>query len=137
MTQLREIIPQEEILHALLLDYFLGKRKPTQATQNAREETNAFLETHLGEEAPYLREQVASTLDGLVRSSSLVETANSWFRPYLDTRKGASQPFLDLIRLYRNTRTYRRGKRKGHSPFELLGVSRTEDWLSLVGLPRS
>jgi len=137
LTQLRERIPQEELLQALLLDYFLGKRKPTQAIEKAREKTNAFLETHLGEQAPLLQKQVASTLDGLVRSSSLVETANSWMRPYLNTRKGVSQPFLDLIRLYRNTRTYRRGKRKGHSPFELLGVSLPEDWLSMVGLPRS
>lgn len=137
LAQLREIIPTKEILHALLLDYFLGKRKPTQAIEKAREKANAFLETHLGEQAPLLREQVASTLDGLVRSSSLVETANSWLRPYLNTRKGVSQSFLDLVRLYRNTRTYRRGKRKGHSPFELLGVSLPEDWLELVGLARS
>ena len=137
LTQLREAIPQEEILHALLLDYFLGKRKPTQAIQKVREKVDTFVETHMGEQAPLLREQVASTLDGLVRSSSLVETANSWLRPYLNTRKGVSQPFLDLIRLYRNTRTYRRGKRKGHAPFELLGVSLPEDWLEVVGLPRS
>ena len=95
------------------------------------------METHLGDQAACLREQVASLLDGLVRSSALVENANSWLRPYLNTRKGSSQAFLDLVRLYRNTRTYRRGKRKGHSPFELLGLSLPEDWLSLVGLPRT
>ena len=137
VTQLRERIPQQELLHALLLDYFLGRRKPTPAIQKAREKATALVETHLGEQAPLLQEQVASTLDGLLRSSSLVETTNSWLRPYLNTRKGASQPFLDLVRLYRNTRTYRRGKRKGHSPFELLGISFPEDWLSLVGLPRA
>lgn len=137
LSQLRERIPQEEILHALLLDYFLGKRTSTQAIQKAQQKANAFLKTHLGEEVPRLRAQVASLLDDLVRSSSLVETANSWLRPYLSTRKGASQGFLDLVRLYRNTRTYRRGKRKGHSPFELLGLAVPEDWLSLVGLPRT
>ncbi len=137
LAHLRELLPHEEILQALLLEYFLGRRKQTQATQAALTKAKAFLETHLGEHAPLLREQVAWILDGLVRSSALVETANSWLRPYLSTRKGASQGFLDLIRLYRNTRTYRRGKRKGHSPFELLGLSLSEDWLSLVGLPRT
>lgn len=137
LAHLREAIPQEEILQALLLEYFLRRRTPTRATQAVLTQANVFVETHLGQQAAPLREQVASLLDGLVRSSALVETANSWLRPYLDTRKGASQGFLDLVRLYRNTRTYRRGKRKGHSPFELLGLSLPEDWLALVGLPRT
>jgi len=138
LAALRESLPHEEGLQALLLEYFLGRRKhPSRATQKALEKTKAFLETHLGDQAACLREQVASLLDGLVRSSALVETANSWLRPYLNTRKGSSQAFLDLVRLYRNTRTYRRGKRKGHSPFELLGLSLPEDWLCLVGLPRT
>lgn len=137
LVHLREAIPQQEILQALLLEYFLGRRKQSRATQAALTKAQAFLETHLGEHAVLLREQVASLLAGLVRSSALVETANSWLRPYLNTRKGVSQGFLDLVRLYRNTRTYRRGKRKGHSPFELLGLSLSEDWLSLGGLPRT
>ena len=137
LSTLQKTIPQPEILQALLLDYFLRKRKPTQTTQHALEKTNAFIEEKIGEQATLRREQVASTLDDLIRSSALVETANSWLRPYLNIRKGSSQPFLDLIRLYRNTRTYRRGKRKEHSPFELLGISLPEDWLELVGLPRN
>jgi len=138
LAALREIIPQEEFLQALLLEYLLGRRKkPSRATQAALEKTKAFVEIHLGDQAACLREQVASLLDALVRSSALVETANSWLRPYLNTRKGSSQAFLDLVRLYRNTRTYRRGKRKGHSPFELLGLSLPEDWLSMVGLPQT
>ena len=137
LAALREIIPPEEELQALLLEYFLGRKKSSPATQKALEKTKAFVETHLGDQAACLRAQVASLLDGLVRSSALVENANSWLRPYLNTRKGSSQAFLDLVRLYRNTRTYRRGKRKGHSPFELLGLSLPEDWLSLVGLART
>lgn len=137
LAALREIIPPEEELQALLLEYFLGRKKSSPATQKALEKTKAFVETHLGDQAACLRAQVAALLDGLVRSSALVENANSWLRPYLNTRKGSSQAFLDLVRLYRNTRTYRRGKRKGHSPFELLGLSLPEDWLSLVGLART
>lgn len=137
LAQLQRLIPHPEGLQALLVEDFLGRRKPSPATQAALKKAQALGEFHFGEQTPLLREQVASILDGLVRSSALVETANSWLRPYLSTRKGVSQGFLDLIRLYRNTRTYRRGKRKGHSPFELLGVALPEDWLSLVGLPRS
>jgi len=137
LAELREAIPQEELLQALLLEYFLSRRKkPSGATQAALEKAQSFVETHLGQQAVPLREQVASLLDGLVRSSALVETANSWLRPYLNTRKGVSQEFLDLVRLYRNARTSQRGKRKGHPPYELLGLSLPEDWLSLVGLPR-
>ena len=137
LSTLQKTIPQPEFLQALLLDYFLRKRKPTQATQLTLQKTNAFIKEKMGDQATLLREQIASTLDDLIRSSALVETANSWLSPYLNTRKGSSQPFLDLIRLYRNTRTYRRGKRKGHSPFELLGISLPKDWLEMVGLPRN
>jgi hypothetical protein len=137
LAELREILPHEEVLQALLLEYFLGRRKPSQAMQGALKKAKAFVETHLGEQAVLLREEGASLLDPLVRSSALVETANSWLRPYLNTRKGVSQGFLDLIRMYRNTRTSRRGKRKDHSPFDLLGVALPKDWLSLVGLPQS
>ena len=138
LAELREALPQEEILQALLLEYFLSRRKkPSRATQKALEKTKVFVETHLGEQVALLRAQVASSLDGLVRSSALVENANSWLRPYLNARKGVLQPFLDLVRLYHHARPYRRGKRKGHSPYELLGLSLPEDWLSLVGLPRT
>ena len=133
---LQQTIPRPEILQTLLLEYFLGKRKSTPATQTSLEKAQAFLQDHLGEKAVLLRQQVASLLDEVVRSSSLVETANSWLRPYLNTRKDTSQAFLDLIRLYRNI-TYRRGKRKTHSPFQLLGIPVPEDWLSLVGLPQT
>lgn len=137
LAALRAAIPQEEILQALLWAYFLRRRKPSRATQAALAQAEAFLEAHLGPQAVSLKQQVASLLDGLPRSSALVETTASWLRPYLDPRKGVSQGFLDLVRLYHNSRTYRRGKRKGHSPLELLGLSVGEDWLALVGLPRS
>ena len=96
-----------------------------------------LLSDYLGQQADLLRNQVASTLDGLLRSSALVENANSRLRPYLNSRKGVSQGFLDLLALYLNSKTYRRGKRKGHNPFELLGVEISDDWLELVRLPRN
>ena len=82
LAQLREAIPQEALLQALLLEYFLRRRKkPSPAMQTALEKAKAFLEPPLSEQASPLRAQVALLLDGLIRSSALVEHANSWLRP--------------------------------------------------------
>ena len=138
LSQLHKLIPDEELLQMLLMEYFLKKKKKlTQSSKKALNEVENFLSSYLGPKADFTRKQVALILDGLLRSSALVENANSRIRPYLNSRKGVSQGFLDLLALYLNSKTYRRGKRKGHTPFELLGVYIPDDWLKLVGLPRN
>ena len=81
-----------------------------------------------------LIEQVYGTLDEIVQSSRLVECLNSIIRPYLNTtRNHVTQEMLNLIMLYHNHRRYKAGKRKGHTPMELLtGTPQEHDWIDLV-----
>jgi len=67
LAELREAIPQEELLQALLLEYFLSRRKkPSGATQAALEKAQSFVETPLGQQTIPLREQVAETRKRIV-----------------------------------------------------------------------
>lgn len=79
------------------------------------------------------RKRVAGVLGSILRGSSLVECVNSLLRPYAELRKSLGQPFLDLFSLYRNSHVFQRGKRAGHSPFQLAGIPTPEgtwtDWL--------
>jgi len=73
-------------------------------------------------------------LDNIIQSSALVETINSIVRMYLNGCKNQiSQPHLNLIMFYHNHRRYVQGKRKHHTPMELLtGQSQEQDWLDLL-----
>jgi hypothetical protein len=57
-----------------------------------------------------------------VRASSAVECVNSVVRMHQGRHRHVSQGLLDLKRLYWNCRVFREGKRKGQSPYDLLGV---------------
>lgn len=66
--------------------------------------------------------QVAAVLRRTVRASSVVECMNSVLRMHQARHRTVTQPMLDLKRLYWNTRVFRAGKRKGHCPYEHLGL---------------
>lgn len=137
-AQLQEQVGDQEALSALLLEAMLYHGKFSKASQREAQAALARLRQkvgeHLGRGEEVCRKAVFKAVQDLIRGSSLVETANSWLSPHLLKRRGVSQGFLELFRLAHNTRPYRRGKRKGYSPFELLGVSIPhEDWLMLVG----
>ena len=57
-----------------------------------------------------------------VRASSAVECVNSVVRMHQGRHRHVSQGLLDLKRLYWNCRVFREGKRKGQSPYDLLGL---------------
>lgn len=63
------------------------------------------------------------TLDLFHRSSSLAESLHSWLRPYLQIHRGMPQWLLPLLQLFWNHHQFARGKRAGHSPLELAGVT--------------
>ncbi len=63
------------------------------------------------------------------RSSSLAESLHSWLRPYLQIHRGMCRWLLPLLQLFWNHHEFERGKRAGHSPLELAGVT---DALSLM-----
>lgn len=67
-------------------------------------------------------ERITQVLRTTVRASSAVECMNSVIRMHQARHRNLTQPLLDLKRLYWNTRTFREGKRKAASPYELLGL---------------
>lgn len=78
-------------------------------------------------------ECVEEILSQAVRASSAVECLNSVMRMHQGRHRQVSQGMLDLKRLYWNCRLFREGKRKGHYPYELLGLHLpTEDWWQLL-----
>ena len=65
---------------------------------------------------------VRGVLDGVGRASSLVEGINSVLRMQQARHRKLTPGLLDLKRLYWNCQPFRTGKRRRHSPYELLGV---------------
>jgi hypothetical protein len=79
---------------------------------------------------------VRGVLDGLWRSSSLVEELNGVLRMHQRRQKRMTQSLLDLKRLYWNIHVFAAGRRKGTSPYERLGVVLpSEDWWHLLKRP--
>jgi hypothetical protein len=67
------------------------------------------------------------------RASSLVECYNSILRPIQQVKKQVTQEFLWLKALHHNMKSFRQGRRKGKSPFQLLGVDLgNQDWIRLM-----
>lgn len=90
------------------------------------------LKEDLGEEAfKEISSQAEKLLDSMVRASSIVEMINSLLRPYLDqARSQITQERLNLIRFFLNRSIFRRGKRQGSSPLQLLtGRSSPNCWI--------
>ena len=67
------------------------------------------------------RQLVFAAMQGVVQSSAMVECINSILRPIFNESKGqVSQQTLNLVMYWHNHRVYKKGKRKGKSPIELL-----------------
>jgi len=66
--------------------------------------------------------RVRAVLRGVWRASSLVECVNSVARMQQARHRKMTQGLLDLKRLYWNLRRFRTGRRKGQTPYGLLGV---------------
>jgi len=105
-------------------------QKSDTALSLLQEHYHQFSET----EFQVLKRNVFSKLDGIVQSSALVETINSLLRPYMnEARNQLSDQQLNVIRFYLNHRVYKRGKRKGFAPIELLrGEKLKQSWLELL-----
>jgi hypothetical protein len=67
-------------------------------------------------------DKVAETLRTTFRASSLIECVNSILRMHQSRHRNVTQGLLDLKRLYWNTRNFRRGRRRGLCPYQLLGL---------------
>ena len=103
-----------------------------------RPETFTFLDRlHEGLRGLQIDEQeLGGVLRGCWRASSLVEGINSVARMHQSRHRRMTQGLLDLKRLYWNMRAFRTGRRRGKSPYALLGVKLpTDDSWQLLKLP--
>lgn len=66
--------------------------------------------------------RVGRVLARAVRASSVVECMNSVVRMHQARHRTLTQPLLDWKRLYWNCRNFADGKRRGHCPYEHLGL---------------
>jgi hypothetical protein len=72
------------------------------------------------EQAAY--DRIEAILASTFRASSAVECMNSVLRMQQSRHKRMTQPMLDLKRLYWNCHVMKAGKRKGHCPYQELGL---------------
>jgi len=79
-------------------------------------------------------DQLCQLLGRSWRGSMLAECVNSLLRPILDRRQHTDQGCLDLFRFFHNVRSFKRGKRAGFSPAQLVGLDLPDDPLLLLGL---
>jgi hypothetical protein len=80
---------------------------------------------YLAKSCPDWEEQadrVRAVLRGVWRASSLVECVNSVARMQQARHRKMTQGLMDLKRLYWNPRRFRTGRRKGRTPYGLLGL---------------
>ena len=79
---------------------------------------------------------VRGVLRRAYRASSAVEGLNSIVRMHQGRHRRLTQSLLDLKRRNWNCRTFRTGKRKGKTPYGLLGLKLpTTDWWQLLKIP--
>ena len=81
-----------------------------------------------------LQATIFASFDAIIQSSAPVEMFNSILRPFLNqARDQLSQQALNLIMDFYNHHTFKRGKRKGKSPFEILTGEKTQlPWLDKI-----
>jgi hypothetical protein len=141
--QLGEAAPESSVRAELVRLWWLRRRRPR--ADVTAEVAGAGHVAHLVQEVvcqkldPNWRESygaVSRVLRGTVRASSAVECMNSVLRMHQSRHRTVNRGLLDLKRLYWNCRTFREGKRRRHSPYELLGLKLPSyRFWDLLGMP--
>jgi len=135
LAELRAQVGDGELVRLCLQEWRLEKEATQKGKRKGLETCKAHIEQWEAQVVKRVRETVRWLLGKVVRASSLVETVNSWLRPFLWRRKGNGRGIYNLLRLCWNTHRFFRGKRQGKTPMELAGIEvGTDDWLELVGL---
>lgn len=88
----------------------------------------------LGEHLFAVWDALSAILGRIWRGSMAAECVCSLLRPLLNVRKQADQGGAELLRFLHNTHHFARGKRAGHSPAELVGITLPADRFTLLGL---
>lgn len=136
--QLRLAVPETQLRESLIhLWYLRGMMRQAEGQDRVRLSQLVVMEQLLCSRlCSQWREsyvKVDELLRQAVRASSAVEGVNSVVRMHQGRHRHVSQGMLDLKRLYWNCRVFREGKRKGHYPYELIGLQlATSDWWQLL-----
>jgi len=125
--------PDAERRAAMARLWWLRRRRPRRGAITAGGAEHVAHLVHMcgcqkrwpGWQGSYLR--VAAVLRGTVRASSAVEGLNSVVRMHQSRHRTMNQGLIDLKRLYWNVHRFRQGRRRGRSPYELLGQRLPED----------
>ena len=86
-----------------------------------------------------LASRLMRIFDQAGHTNSITESTNGLLKSFLNARQSfhstdTMQAYLDLFVLWHNTRIFERGKRQGHSPFQIAGVQTdSDDWVTLLG----
>jgi hypothetical protein len=141
--QLGEAIAEDSLRAELVRLWWLRQRRPrasvTGPVAGAGHVAHLVQEVVCQKMDPNWRESyraVSRVLRGTVRASSAVECMNSVLRMHQARHRTVSQGLLDLKRLYWNCRKFREGRRRKHSPYELLGLELASyRFWDLLGMP--
>ena len=129
--QLAKAEPRKEVREALVEWWRLEQKKDKESMVLATVQGQLCRTLAADWQQSYTR--VSELLESVVRASSAVECVNSVLRMQQVRHRNLSQGMLDLKRLYWNCRAFEAGKRKGRSPYELLGLKLpTSDWWPLL-----
>jgi hypothetical protein len=127
--QLGEAVAEDALRAELVKLWWLRRQRPrakvTGSAVGAGHVAHLVQELVCQKMGPHWRDfyaAVSRVLRGTVRASSAVECMNSVLRMHQSRHRTVSQGLLDLKRLYWNCRVFREGKRRRHSPYELLGL---------------
>jgi hypothetical protein len=127
--QLQEAAPEDQLRGELVRLWWLRRRRPRAGTTGvvvgAGHVAHLVQQVICQEVDANWRESygaVSRVLRRTVRASSAVECMNSVLRMHQARHRSVPQGLLDLKRLYWNCRAFREGKRRRHSPYELLGL---------------
>jgi hypothetical protein len=127
--QLREAVPEDPMRAELVRLWWLRRQRPrantTGGVVGAGHVAHRVQQVVCQKVDANWRESygaVSRVLRRTVRASSAVECMNSVLRMHQSRHRTVSQGMLDLKRLYWNCRAFREGKRRRHSPYELLGL---------------
>jgi hypothetical protein len=139
---LETVIPDATVRHDLCRLYGLQQQRRVASGQRNRWLEAQWASCHRGllarigeADYTYWSQRVEQTLDGIIRSSSVVENTNGRLRRFFDSARGQiTQSRLNLLRFYLNHKPFERGRRQGHSPAQLFyGESASsEHWLTLL-----
>ena len=124
-----EVEPSPEHRQALVA-LWRWRRAKRQAGQEQASSTVGMMEemfqelvrAKLGQDWKEAYRRVSQVLARVVRASSWVECVNRVVRMHQSRHRNLTQELLDLKRLFWNCRGFLEGKRKGHCPYELLGL---------------